>query len=79
MGGKVMKLGAIYEVKFLDHAQHNEGSSGALEFTVYGRLVKETKKTIDIRTWDASDPLDDHNVEGFTIVKGAIIKARVLR
>jgi len=74
-----MKLGALYHITFLDHAQHTEGQSGALEFSVYGKLVKETKKTVDIRTWDASDPADDRNVEGFTIVKGAIIKARRLR
>lgn len=74
-----MKIGALYHITFLDHAMHKEGDGGALEFHVYGKLIKETKKTLDIRTWDPSDSLDLTNSEGFTIVKGAIIKVRRLR
>lgn len=73
------KIGSLYHITFLDHAMHSQGSSGALECSVYGKLVKETTKTIDIRTWDMSDPTDELNVEGFTIIKGAIVSSKEIK
>ena len=75
-----MKVGGVYSVTFLDHAMHTEGESGAIKFTAYGRLVNETAKTIELRTWENSeDPSDIKNSEGFTIVKGAITLIKRLK
>jgi hypothetical protein len=76
----MIKVGDIVEVRFLDHSEAEHGDEDELDFTVWGRLVKETSRAYTVETWGYSDPerKRDNNCERFTIVKAAILEARTL-
>ena len=69
----------LVAVTFQDHSRGNE----SLEFTTYGRVVRQNKIELVIAFWAYSDPrykhaADDPNVHCYTIVKSAIKALRVL-
>ena len=74
-------VGDIVQLTFLDHCRRTgfNVNSPAITFEVFGKLLKETKRTYVVGTWvEANGTLDD-NTETFTIVKSTITKARRLK
>ena len=70
-----MRKGDIVEVRFFDHVEDGE----PIEFVVYGRVGKLTRKFVTIQCWAYPDTLDDdHNVKAFSIVRSCITGVRVL-
>lgn len=71
------KLGDILAIEFLDHV---EDGKNPINFTVYGRLIKDGEKAYTIATWAYTKPKKtDHNEKVFTIVKAAITNLKKLR
>jgi hypothetical protein len=56
-----------------------QGGTRPLEFVVWGRLRKCSKKALTLATWDYANPgkLDD-NVDVVTILRDVIIEAKRL-
>lgn len=79
-----IEIGDVVEVQFLDHAEHGADAQAevkALNFTVFGRVVEQDRRSLTVETWCYTDPAEprDANVACFTLIKGAILKLTVLR
>ena len=73
-------LGKIYELKILDHeSDHSKTDAQAkekepCEVTVWGKLVKNSSKTIVLTNWVSEDDQDT-----YTIIKKAVLTAKELK
>jgi hypothetical protein len=76
---KKLRVGKVYHIIFLDHCMHSGADAGLIKCHVYGLLGNETSKSIDIHTWQPDQIEDEVNVEKFSILKSAIIKAKELK
>jgi len=70
----------LVAVTFLDHARGDE----SIQFTVYGRVVSQTKSDLIVAVWAYSDhrykpAANDPNVHCYTIVKAAIVALTKLK
>lgn len=68
------KVGDIVECQFLDHV---EDGGDPLEFIVWGRLVKVTRRHYEIVSWAYADPGregGDRNEKRWTIVRKAVTR-----
>ena len=68
-----VKKGDVVAITFDDHSRGNE----SIEFVVYGRVTRQSRKDITVAFWTYSDAKykpaeDDANVHGYTIVRKAI-------
>lgn len=70
-------LGKVLEVRFYDHAV---GSINTKEIvcTAWGKLAKNTSKSITLQTWVCEDDEDQANTEATLILKKVIISVKVL-
>jgi len=82
MRKKPIKVGDIIHAVFWDHC---ENFSDAMQFEVYGKVTKITKKAYIIHTWMYHDPVQraaDSNFSAnenyFAIVKSTIDTIKVL-
>lgn len=77
-----LRKGDIVECIFHDHV---EDGDEAINFTVWGRIVKVSKLSYKIESWAYTDAAEGErdtnpeNVKTFTIVKKAILKITRLR
>jgi len=72
------KIGDLVECAFLDHV---EDGGEPLQFKVWGRIEKKTRKHLEIVSWayaDRPSVSGDHNEKRWTIVTSAITRIRTL-
>jgi len=71
-----MKKGAEVRLKFFDHAH---GTKRLVPCTVYGQVLKVTKKKVVVESWvcEGDAACQDANNERFVIVRAAIKKVKV--
>ena len=67
---KCFQVGDVVRIKFTDHAE----DGNELEFVVYGRVKKVSKKAYRINSWEyySHPQRTDMNVKWFSIVRSAI-------
>lgn len=76
-----VRKGDEIAIDFLDHV---EASQEPMFFTVYGRVIAQTKTSITVASWvyqDAAKRIkpDDYNVTQFAIVRSTIQAIRFVR
>ena len=74
----------IVHIVFWDHAEDGGGHREALQFEVFGRIIRESKVSYQVECWAYVDPIEKlmgnpDNEHTFTIVKKAITGIRVLK
>lgn len=67
------QVGNVVEVRFSDHCEDGD----PIECTVWGRLSKKTREFFEVKVWEADN--EKHNEKVFSIVRKAVIHAKVLR
>lgn len=71
------KTGDVVAIEFLDHV---EDGKKPINFTVYGRLIKESFNAYTVACWTYTKPKKtDDNEKVFTIVKVAITNLKKLK
>lgn len=72
-----LRKNMIIKIDFDDHVQNCDE---LMKFTVYGRVAKITRASITIDGWHHINPdqARDHNCEGYTIARKAILKIQEL-
>ena len=76
---KELKPGQIARIQFLDRV---EGDDEPCEFEVFGRVIKQDKRSTTVASWafaDERNRADDNNVTSFCIVNKAIKKIDILK
>lgn len=70
-----LKKGDIACIRFLDHSEGDDEQ----DFTVYGRVVRSSKRAYTVACWHYSTgPCSDDNETRYTILKDVILEAKTL-
>ena len=74
-----MKINDIVSITFFDHVEATKVSK-AEKFTVFGRVIQITKRSVIVASWAYSNKRRkcDHNTTTYTILRSCITKADVL-
>lgn len=78
---RIPPLGKIVRVIFLDHTQSKGGCEvGIIKCTVWGKLVRRDRKSIEVRTWESefNGTKDSPNHECYTLIRSAITEIEVI-
>ena len=72
-----MNKGKVYRISFDDHV---EDGKNPINFTVYGKLIKQTAKSITIGCWvyTSKNKLDS-NTKYYTLLKSTITDSKELK
>jgi hypothetical protein len=78
---KKIKKGDVVELTFLDHCRRSGmlGPAEPMVFYIFGKVVEDAPVYYTIAVWIEVNGTLDENTEIFTILKSAVVKARVLR
>lgn len=76
-----VRVGDEVRITFDDHVRD---ADDVMEFMVYGRVVKTSRKAITVDSWALADPLGDRdedreNIHTFTILRKVINHIKVFR
>jgi hypothetical protein len=70
------RVGDEIRVDFLDHCEDGDGE--AIQFTVYGRVLKINRAVLQVGCWVYTAPTEtDSNEKKFDIVRKAVTNVRI--